>query len=154
MRIYMVQLRYLAIGPPALIAIPGFEHIRVCELWETTCGVESRGEFVGDRLIVDKAVAVRRADGLLVELLGLEHAAFDPSNLRAYQCGAVFKILRAMLRPYLVLLLVSSQSLEMPLSRVVRCRIEGRSPRECTVKVILRRFEEGRRCPDQTFCIQ
>ena len=62
----MVQLRYFAIGPPALIAIPCFEQIRVRELLETTCGVESRGELVGDRLIIDKAVAARRADGLFV----------------------------------------------------------------------------------------
>src|SRR5262249_7994665 len=143
-----------SIGSPALIAIPGFEQIRVCELLETTCCVESRGELVGDRLIIDKAVAMRRADGLFVQLLGLDHAAFDPSNFRAYQCGAVFKVLRAMLRPYLVLLLVSSQSLEMPLSRLVRCGIKGRRSRECTVKVILRSFEEGGRCPEQAFCIQ
>src|SRR5712691_6154259 len=125
----MVQLLYFAIGPPALIAIPGFDQIRVCELLETTCCVESRGDLVGDRLIIDKAVAVRRADGLFVQVLGLEHAAFDPGNLRAYQCGAVFKILRTMLRPYLVLLLVSSQRLEMPLSHFVRCGITGRSSR-------------------------
>src|SRR5712692_8987105 len=105
----MVQLRYFAIGSPPLIAIPGFEQIRVCELLETPCCVESRGEFVGDRLIVDKAVAARRADSLFVELFGLEHPAFKPSTLRADQDGAILKILRAMLRPYLQLLLVSSQ---------------------------------------------
>src|SRR6185503_13479978 len=99
----MVQLRYFAIGPPALIAIPGFEQIRVCELLETTCCVESCGELEGDRLIMDKAVAVCRADGLFVQVLGLEHAAFDPGNFRVYQRGAVFKILWAMLRPYRLL---------------------------------------------------
>ena len=62
----MVQLRHFAVGSPTLIAIPGFEQIRVCELLEATCCVESRGELVGDRLIVDKAVVVRRADGLFV----------------------------------------------------------------------------------------
>src|SRR5215469_14657336 len=59
-----------------------------------------------------------------------------------------------MLRPYLVLLLVSSQSLEMSLSRVVRCRIKGRRSRECTVKVVLRHFEEGGRSPKQFFGLQ
>src|SRR6266478_1905740 len=109
---------------------------------------------VGDRLIIDKAVVVRRTDGLFVKLLGLQNAALDPGNLRAYQCGTVFKILGAMLRPYLLLLLVSSQSLEMSLSRAVRCTINGRSSRERTVKVILGRFEEGRRRPEQAFCVQ
>src|SRR5262249_32307779 len=142
-RVCVVQLTDLAVRSPKEVAIPGFEHIRVCELLETTCCVESRGELVGDRLIIDKAVVVRRADGLFVELLGLEHVAFDPGNLRAYQRGTVFKVLRAMLRPYLLLLLVSSERREMPLSRVVRCRVNGRSSRECTVKMILGIFQEG-----------
>src|SRR5262245_41121492 len=150
----MVQLGDLAIGPPTLIAIPGFEQVRVRELLETTHCVESRRDLVGDRLIVDKAVAVRRADGPFVELLGLEQAAFDPGNLRAHKCGAVLKILRTMTRPYLQMLLVNSQRLHMPLSPVVRCKINGRSSRECTVEVILGIFEEGRRCPEQSLRMQ
>ena len=82
----MVQLRYFAISPPALIAVPGFEQIRVRELLETTCCVESRGKLVSNRLIIDKTVAMRRADGLFVELLGLENVAFDSRNFRADQC--------------------------------------------------------------------
>src|SRR5215475_1476754 len=88
----MVQLRYFAISPPALIAIPGFEQIGVCELLETTYCVEPRGDLVGERFIVDKAICVRRVDGLFVELLGLEHAAFDACNLRAHQGGAVLEV--------------------------------------------------------------
>ena len=55
----MVELRHFAIGPPALIAIPGFEQRRIRKLLETTCCVEPGGELVSDRLIVNKAVAVR-----------------------------------------------------------------------------------------------
>src|SRR5258706_14636684 len=98
----MVQLRYFAISPPALIAIAGFEQIRVRELLETACCVEPRRALISDRFIIDKAVAVRRPDGLFIQLLGFEHAAFDPGDLRAYHCDAVFKILRAMLYPYLL----------------------------------------------------
>src|SRR5436305_717128 len=142
----MVQLRYFAVGPPALIAIPGFEQVCVREFLETTRCVESRGELVGYCLIMDKAVAVRRADGLLVKLLGLEHAAFDPGNLRTQQRGAVFEILWAILCPYLELLLVSGHSLEM--LQIVSCSITRCSSRERTVKVILRHFEEGGRGPE------
>src|SRR5436309_9212808 len=101
---------------------------------------------------MDKAVAVRRADGLLVKLLGLEHAAFDPGNLRTQQRGAVFEILWAILCPYLELLLVSGHSLEM--LQIVSCRITRCSSRERTVKVILRHFEEGGRGPEQSLCMQ
>ncbi len=62
---------------------------------------------------MDKAVAVRGADGLLVELLGLEHAAFDPGDLRAYECGAVLEILRTIRRPCFKLSKMSGQSLAM-----------------------------------------
>src|SRR2546430_10147312 len=41
---------------------------------ETTCRVEAGGEFVGECLIVDKAVCARRADGLLVKTLGIKLA--------------------------------------------------------------------------------
>src|SRR5262245_24574701 len=97
---------------------------------------------------MDELVLACALDRCLVEVLGLEHATFDPCHLRADQCGAVFKVLRAMLRPYLLLLLVSSQRLDMPLSRGVRCRINGRRARECTVKMILRYFEVAGHCPD------
>ena len=62
---------------------------------------------------MDKAVCVRRADGLFVEMLGIEFAAFDACDLCAHQCGAVLEILRAILRPYLELPVVGGQSLEM-----------------------------------------
>ena len=42
------------------------------DLLETTCRVEARGEFVAERLIVDKAVCVRRANGLFIKMLGIE----------------------------------------------------------------------------------
>jgi hypothetical protein len=54
----------------------------------------------GDRLIMNKAVRAGRADGLFVQLNGIESSSFDTRNLRPHQCGAVFEILRAMSRPY------------------------------------------------------
>src|SRR5262249_21670724 len=151
--IKLVKLPYFAGSPPTEIAIPGFDQIRIREFLEAAGCVESRGELVRDRFIVDKAVAVRRADGLFVQLLGVEHAPFYPGDLRAYQCGAVFKSLRAKLHPYLLLLLVRSQSLDMLPFRVARSRINGRRSRESTVKVILGHFELRGRCREQSFCI-
>ena len=67
---------------------------------------------------MDKTVGAGRADGLFVEALGIELAALKACDLGAYQCGAVFEILRAILRPYFELSVMDGQSLEMLLSLV------------------------------------
>ena len=94
-----VELPHLAIGSPTEVAVPGIPQVPMRDLLETACRVEARSEFVGERLIMDKAVCVRRADRLLVEALGIKLAAFDACDLGAHQRGAVFEILRAILRP-------------------------------------------------------
>ena len=68
--------------------------------------VEAGGEFVGERLVVNKAVCVGRADGLFVEALGVERAALEAGDLRADQRGAVLEILRAVRGPHLELAVV------------------------------------------------
>ena len=133
--------RTFPVGSPTQVAVPGVPQIRVRDLLETTCRVEARREFVGERLIVDKAVCVRRADGLFVEVHGIEVAAFDACDLRTHQCRAIFEILRAILRPYFELSVVSGQSLEMLLSLVGRCGIAGRRVGKSAIEVKLRRFE-------------
>src|SRR5580700_2242859 len=107
------------------------------DLLETTCRIEVRSEFVGDRLIVDKAVFVGRPDGLFVKVLGLELAAFDACYLRAYQRGAVFELLGAVLRPYLELSVVCGQIHDMLLSLVGRRGIARRGPGKRAIKLIL-----------------
>jgi hypothetical protein len=59
------------------------------------------GYYDGDRLIY----AARSRNG---KVLGLKLTALDPCDLRAYEHGAVFEILRTILRPYFELVLVSS----------------------------------------------
>ena len=80
------------------------------DLVEATRRVESRGEFIGECLIVDKAVCMRRPDGLFVEMLGIELAAFDASDLCADQCGAVLEILRTIRRPDFELSVMGGQT--------------------------------------------
>src|SRR5580658_2869127 len=92
---------------------------------------------------MDKAVAVRCANGLFVQVLCLDHAPFDPSNLRAYQCGAVFEILRASLRPYPELFVVGSQSVKMVLFLIVESRTRARRMRQRAIKVNLYFFKLG-----------
>ena len=94
-RIKLVELPRLAIGAPAQVTVARLSQINVREIFETARPVEARGQFVGDRLIVDEAVGARRADGLFVEPIGVELAALDARNLGADQRGAVLEILRA-----------------------------------------------------------
>src|SRR5438132_621100 len=95
------------------VAVPGVPQVHMRDLLEAACRVEARSEFVGERLIVDKAVCVRRADGLLVKTLGIELAALNASDLGTHQRAPVFEILRAILRPCFELSVMGDQSLKM-----------------------------------------
>ena len=46
--------------------------------------VKARSQFVGERLVVNKAICLRRTDGLFVKAHGIERAAFNPGNFRPY----------------------------------------------------------------------
>ena len=98
------------------------------DLLEAARRVEARGQFVGERLVVDKAVGAGRADGLFVEAHRLKIAAFDAGDLRAHQGGAVLEILRAVRRPDFELTVVGGHSLEM-LPALVGLLRNRRTPR-------------------------
>ena len=132
----------LTVGSPTEVAVPGVLQIRVRDLLETSCRVEAAGEFVGERLVVDKAILSRRADGLFVKVHGIERAAFDPGDLRPDQCGAVLEILRAIGRPDFKLSVVRDQSLDMLPSLAGHCGLAGCRLGECTVEVIFCRIEQ------------
>src|SRR3990172_3721187 len=66
---------------------------------EASRPVELRGPLVGDGFVLDEAVVARRLDGLLVEVLGVEHAGLDASELGGHEGVAVEEVLRAALGP-------------------------------------------------------
>jgi hypothetical protein len=116
--------------------------------------VEPGSRLIGHAFVLHETVVAGRANGLLVEAHGVEVAAFDPGDFRAHQCGAVFEILLAILRPYGQLPVVIGQSLEVLLSRALGGRIKSPRPSESAVKVILRDFKVGVGCPEEWFGIQ
>src|ERR1700694_4285391 len=67
MRMELFELPYLPIGSPTQIAVAGVLQIHTGDLLEATRRVEAGGQFIGERLVVDKAVCASRADGLFVE---------------------------------------------------------------------------------------
>src|SRR5258708_20932117 len=75
-RVTFVQLLHLAEGAPTLVAIPGFAQVRVRELVEASCGLESGSNLVANRLIVDESVSLRGADGPFIKAFGIDHAPF------------------------------------------------------------------------------
>src|ERR1700739_877419 len=129
--------------------MPCISQVRMGDRFKTTGRIESRGQLVGDRLIVDKAVSTGRANGLFVEALGIEFASFDPGDLGADERGTIFKILRAIFCPYFQLSVVRGQSLEMLLSSAGCGGIAGCGPGERAVEVIFRSFKTRWKCPKQ-----
>ena len=116
--------------------------MRMRDLLETACRVEARSQLVGERLIVDEVVRVRRANGLPEEAHGVKVAAFNPGDLRAQQRGAVLEILRATLRPFFELSVVGGQSLEMLPVLVGERGIAAGRARKPTIEVILCCFKK------------
>jgi hypothetical protein len=106
MRMKLFELSHLAIGSPTQIAEAGVLQIHAGNLLEATRRIEAGSEFIGERLVVNKAVVARRANGLFVEPLGVELPAFDPRNLGADQRSTVLEIVRAIRRPKLELLVM------------------------------------------------
>ncbi len=113
----------LSVGAPMAVAGPGIAQVGPRDFLQPARRVKLRREFVGDRLIVNEAVRVGRADRRFVEVFRIEHPALNPRDLRAHQGGSVFKIGGAMLGPYLELLIVFDQGIQMPLLLFGRSRI-------------------------------
>ena len=112
-RIHLFELPHLAVGAPAQETVARLSQINVREIFETARLVEARGQFVGDRLILDEAVGARRADGLFVQTLCVDLAALEASDLRADQRRPILNILGAEGRPCLKLAIVFEHSLEI-----------------------------------------
>ena len=68
----LFELPHLAISSPAQVAVPRVPQIGMGDRLEAARCVEAGSQFIGERLIVNKAVGAGRADGLFVEALGIE----------------------------------------------------------------------------------
>src|ERR1700733_4699154 len=113
MRMKLFELPNLAFGSPTQIAVAGVLQIRAGNLFEAMRRVEAGSQFIGERLVVNKAVRAGRTDGLFVEAHPVKIASILAGNLGAHQRGAVLEIVRAIRRPYLELLIMCRKSLEV-----------------------------------------
>jgi hypothetical protein len=61
-RVERIELPYLAVSAPPQVAEAGVAQIELRDLLEAARRVEACGQFVGKRLVVDKAIGAGRAD--------------------------------------------------------------------------------------------
>ena len=141
MRMKPFELPHLAVGSPTQISVAGVLQIHAGNLLEAMRRVEAGSEFIGERLMVNKAVGAGRADGLFVEAFGIELPAFEPRDLGADQRDAVREIIRAIRRPELELPLMRSDSVQALLSFAGWRGIPGGGLSQGAEEMVFRRFE-------------
>ena len=152
-RMKLLELPHLAVGSPAKIPVAGVAQIEMRDLLKATRGVEARGQFIGERLILHEGIVARRADCLLIETLGVKFPAFEVGNLRVDQCDAILEVLGAIVRPDLELLLMCSHRLQVLLPVVGRsgpadCRVAERRAEVIFNRLRVReRPQQGVRAP-------
>src|ERR1700736_3934477 len=103
MRMKLFELPHLAMGSPTQIAVAGVLQIHPGDLLEATRRVEAGSQFIGERLIVHKAVGAGRADSIFVKAHRVNIVALDASNFSADKRRAVLEIVRAIVCPSLEL---------------------------------------------------
>src|ERR1700751_1521481 len=89
LRIEPVELLHLGPSAPTQIAVSRIPQIGLGKRLEAACRIEACGKFVGERLIVNETAGAGRADGLFVEVFGIERATFDARDLGANQGSTV-----------------------------------------------------------------
>src|ERR1700690_3298537 len=98
-RMELFELPDLSFRAPAKIAVPRVPQTSVGDRFDPALGVESRGNLMGDALVLNEAVCASGLNGLLVQAHGIGVPTFDARDFGRHQSGAVLEILRAMLRP-------------------------------------------------------
>src|ERR1700676_2860212 len=109
----LIEMSYFACGPPLMVAISGIAQVEVRQFVEPTCSTEDRCGFMRNRLVVNKAVIARRADGDFIEVHRLAILIFNARNLSFKENGSAFKVDGTLICPNLKLLMVGNQSCKM-----------------------------------------
>src|SRR5215469_9438236 len=62
----LFELPHLSVSSPLEVATPGISEVEMRDLLEAARRVKTRGQLIGERLVVKKAVGPCRADGLFI----------------------------------------------------------------------------------------
>ncbi len=142
MRIELIELPHLPIGTPERIARPRVAQVCRAGRLEPALQIKAAGEFVGQRLVVDKAVAAGGADGSLVEVHRLERSPLDARNLRADQRRTILEVLRAVRGPGPELSVVRRERLSMLRVRIRAHGLAACGTRERGIEVVFRPLQQ------------
>ena len=80
-RIAFVELLYLSVGAPTVVAVPRVAEIGVARGFDTARQVVLRRQFVGQALVLNEAVLARQMDSLLVQTQCIGVSLFDAGDL-------------------------------------------------------------------------
>src|ERR1700692_4324806 len=142
----LVELPYLAFGAPAEIAVPGVAQIEVRNLLEAACRIELRRQFVGEALVLDRAVLTRLVNCPLVRAHGVEISIFDPGDFGLDQGGRTREGLGNALHPLAKLAPVLLDA-RKPLAALARLSGGERGERESRIEMIVQELDLSGRCP-------
>src|SRR6185436_3994676 len=154
MWVSLLELPYFSVGAPLPVAVPGVPEVSPGNFLEASTRVETRRQFVGECLVLNKLVLACRLDGRFVQVLGVQLSTFDAGDFRADQERAVLEILVAVLRPFPELPVVGGQGLEMLTAFIGGRRITTCGMAQRTIEMGFRRLQKGWGCPEQALCIQ
>src|SRR5262249_6392626 len=126
-RMELIELPHLSICSPSQVGVSCILQVEMRKLLEATNGVKAGRQLIGEAFNVHESVGARRTDRLFVEALRVEFPIFDPSYLGADDCGAAFKILRAVFHPFRELSVAGTQCRDVLLEVIRRCAVAGRS---------------------------
>src|SRR5215471_15824879 len=122
-------------------------------LQATRC-IKPRRNLIGNGFVVNEAVAVSRADRLVVEARCLRLLTLNASELGANERPTILKIIRAMLGPRIELLAVSCDRLDPLRSFVGVRRVVLSRMCECAIEIIFNDLEERSRGPQKRRCLR
>src|SRR5580692_12830420 len=103
---------------PTVIAVPGAAEKCVSHCLYAALGIESRGDLIGQRLILDEAILTRQGDCLLIETHCVGVPPFEAADLSRHQrvlvgerrwidfgpCAQLFNMRRQLVVPGLLLI--------------------------------------------------
>src|SRR5262249_998531 len=126
---------------PAGVAVPGIPHISPRNFFEAAPQVKSGGHFIGECLVLNKAVVLRPTDGLFVKVHSVKLAPLDTSNLCTNQRSTIFEVFRAIRSPLVELTMMTGQVLQVLGAFRATCGIAERGSHKRSVEMILRYFQ-------------
>src|SRR5262249_33995422 len=151
--IQLLELPCFPRGSPAEVAAVGVAQVERRDLLKAARCVKARGQFVGQRFVVNELLLMGGADGPLIQTFRIQLPAFEAGDLRPDQRSTVLEILQTILRPSFEPPVMRRQCLQVPSPLRGGRLIAECGPRERSVKGVVYQFEIERARPEKSFSV-